>query len=131
MKTLLIAAAGLFAGLLVPLAPAGAADYAIERMQGDVYRFTAGNYHSVFMMTDAGIVATDPIDAATWLAQELEARFDFLLRYVIYSHNHIDHTYGGRTLDDEGVRFVAHRLARADLVHKRAETRLPELTFND
>ncbi|ROO25765.1 hypothetical protein [Salinisphaera orenii] len=133
MKTRLIAAAALLAGLLVPLAPAGAADYEIERMQGHVYRFTAGNYRSVFMVTDAGIVATDPIDAeaAAWLGRELETRFDVPLRYVIYSHNHMDHTYGGRALDGEGVRFVAHRLARADLVHTRADTRIPELTFND
>lgn len=33
-----------------------AADYAIERLKGNVYRFSAGHYHSVLMVTEKGIL---------------------------------------------------------------------------
>lgn len=87
--------------LLTAALPYAFADtqYDIEQMKDNVYRFTAGQYRSVFMVTDAGLFATDPIDAdaATWLRKELDKRFDRVpIRYVAYSHNHVDHTYGGR-----------------------------------
>jgi glyoxylase-like metal-dependent hydrolase (beta-lactamase superfamily II) len=51
------------------------------------------------------------------------------VRHVIYSHNHYDHIYGGEVFDDPGTVFVAHRLARDDIVRTRARTRVPDLTF--
>lgn len=109
-------------------------DFRIEPVRSNVYRFTAGNYRSVFMVTESGIVVTDPIstEAATWLKAELARRFPQApIRYVIYSHNHPDHVYGGEAFDGEGVVFIAQELAREDLVHTKAKTRLPNLTFKD
>lgn len=53
----------LFLALLLPLAAAGqdAGKYRIEQMKDNVYRFTAGHYRSVFMVTDEGLFLTDPI----------------------------------------------------------------------
>ena len=108
-----------------------AQEFSIEHVRDNVYQFIAGNYRSVFMVTDAGIVVTDPIstEAATWLKQELTDRFDQPIRYVLYSHNHPDHIYGGEVFDGDGVQFVAQELARDDLVHTKAQTRIPNLTF--
>ena len=107
--------------------------YQIEPIRGNVYRFTAGNYRSVFMETEEGIVVTDPIstEAATWLKQELAERFDRPIRFVIYSHNHPDHVYGGEAFEAEGVQFISHQLAREDLVRTQAKTRIPNLVFDD
>ncbi|WP_106476938.1 MBL fold metallo-hydrolase [Phytohalomonas tamaricis] len=108
--------------------------YQIEQMKDNVYRLTAGHYRSVFMVTDAGIFLTDPINdnAAAWLRDELDQRFsDTPIRYVAYSHNHFDHTYGGQEFAAEGVTFISHRLAREDLVRTRAETQIPDLVFDD
>lgn len=123
-------------GLLLLLAickPSQAQNYQIEQIRGNVYRFTAGNYRSVFMETDEGIVVSDPIskEAATWLKQELAERFNKPIRYVVYSHNHPDHVYGGEVFDGEGVQFISHQLAREDLVHTKAKTRIPNLVFED
>ncbi len=113
--------------------PALPQDYQIDSIRGNVYRFKAGNYRSVFMTTDAGIIVTDPIskEAATWLKGELAQRFNKPVRLVIYSHNHPDHVYGGEVFDGEGVDFVSHQLAREDLVQTKAQTRIPNLVFND
>lgn len=119
--------------LLALPASAMADDYRIEPLEHDLYRFTAGHYRSVFLVTSEGILLTDPIDeqAASWLKAELEKRFDVPVRFVVYSHNHVDHTYGGRVFADEGVRFVSHRLAREDLNRTRADTQIPDITFED
>ncbi len=115
--------------------PAASAEtrYQIEQMKDNVYRFSAGHYRSVFMVTEAGIFATDPIDAeaASWLRDELAERFaDAPIRYVAYSHNHIDHTRGGRELAPPQAPIISHRLAREDLLRTRADTRLPDVVFD-
>lgn len=113
--------------------PVQAQNYQIDSIRSNVYRFTAGNYRSVFMVTDAGILVTDPIskEASTWLKQELARRFDKPISFVVYSHNHPDHVYGGEVFEQEGVQFVSHQLAREDLVHTKAQTRIPNLVFKD
>ncbi|MEH2117736.1 MBL fold metallo-hydrolase [Nostoc sp.] len=113
--------------------PVLAQEYRIDLIRGNIYRLTAGNYCSVFMVTEAGIVVTDPINkaAATWLKRELAQRFGKPIHYVIYSHNHPDHTYGGEVLDGAGINFISHQLAREDLIHTKAQTRIPNLVFKD
>lgn len=120
--------------LFVFCAPAPAQqNYQIDLVRGNVYRFTAGNYCSVFMVTAQGIVVTDPVskEAATWLKQELARRFNQPIRFVVYSHNHPDHVYGGEVYDGAGVQFVSHQMAREDLVRTKAQTRIPNLVFKD
>lgn len=123
----------LAAAMLVAWLPASAQDYRLEQIRGNVYRFSTGHYHSVCMLTDEGIVVTDPInaEAAAWLRQELARRFSQPIRFVIYSHNHPDHVYGGEELDDGKAQFVAHRLAREDLIRTKARTRIPDIVFKD
>lgn len=108
-------------------------DFRIEAVRENVYRFVAGNYVSVFMVAETEIVVADPIStkAAAWLKSELARRFKKPVRYVIYSHNHPDHAYGGEQFDNSGVQFVAHELAREDLIRTKAQTRIPNLVFND
>jgi glyoxylase-like metal-dependent hydrolase (beta-lactamase superfamily II) len=109
------------------------AEYAIEEVADGLYRFTAGHYRSVVAVTDEGIIVTDPIntEAATWLRAELDRRFDVPVRFVIYSHSHSDHTYGGEVFAQPGVTFVAHEMARAQMVRTQANTEIPNLTFTD
>jgi glyoxylase-like metal-dependent hydrolase (beta-lactamase superfamily II) len=107
--------------------------YRIVQVTDDIYRFTDNRHHSVFLVTDDGILVTDPIDteAATWLKDQLDERFEVPVRYVVYSHSHPDHVYGGEVFAEPGVTFVAHRKARADLERTRADTHLPDVTFED
>lgn len=118
--------------LLLTSLPAQA-DYQIEQVSGTVYRFIDDRHRSVFAVTEAGIIVTDPLNqkAARWLKQALKERFDKPVRYVIYSHNHSDHVYGGQVFDEPGVTFVAHTLAQQDLIRTGANTRIPDTTFSD
>ncbi len=107
--------------------------YEIEQVTDKLYRFIDDRHRSVFLVTHEGIILTDPLNpkAARWLKQALAKRFDKPVKYVIYSHNHSDHIYGGEVFDQPGVTFIAHELVKQDIQITRAKTRLPDTTFTD
>lgn len=110
-----------------------ASQYKIERVKDNVYRFTSGHYHSVFMVTEQGAFVTDPIsaEAALYLKAYIKQTFDVPIRYLAYSHNHIDHTLGGEHLADSQVAVLAHEYAAEDLAWTLAPTAMPTQTFMD
>lgn len=111
---------------------AGAAEqYSLEKVTGNVYRFINDRHRSVFLVTKNGILITDPMntEAGTWLKQQLHNRFHLPVRYVVYSHNHSDHEYGGEVFKDAQTIFISSRLARQDLKTTHAETVLPDIAF--
>jgi len=121
---------------LALLAPAAANAQApvreISQIQGKLYRFRNNNHYSVFLATPAGIVATDPInaEAARWLKDELAKRFGVPVRYLVYSHDHADHSSGGEVFAETAI-VVAHERAKRAIVGERRPTAVPQLTFSD
>lgn len=104
----------------------------ITEIGPNLYRFKNNFHSSVFLVTDAGVVATDPINAAaaTWLENEIRTRFGQEIRYVVYSHDHADHISGGEVWDDTAV-VVSHVNARDTIIAAKRPTAVPELTFSD
>jgi len=104
----------------------------ITRIAGEVYRFRNSGHYSVFAVTPAGIIATDPInaDAARWLKAELQSRFGQPVRYLIYSHDHADHISGGEVFADTAI-VIAHQNAKPVIVGEKRPTAVPHVTFND
>ncbi|MAP95215.1 MAG: MBL fold metallo-hydrolase [Ponticaulis sp.] len=109
------------------------ADYRLEEVKPDLYRFVAGSYRSMVWVTDDGIVVLDTLntEAAKWLKTELDEHFDVPVRYVVYSHSHYDHAYGGQVFADPSVTFIAHDLTRSNFEMSKADTHFPELTFSE
>ncbi len=110
-----------------------AGDFRIEQVTKNIYRFVADRHRSVFLVTEKGILITDPLhtEAATWLKKELEDRFDLPVKYVIYSHNHSDHIYGAEVFKDSQAIFVSSQLARQDIIVTHASTVIPDITFKE
>ncbi len=104
----------------------------ITKLAGEVYRFRNANHYSVFAVTPAGVIATDPInaEAARWLKAEIARRFNQPVRYLVYSHDHADHIAGGEVFADTAV-VVAHDNAKAAIVGERRPTAVPQVTFSD
>lgn len=104
----------------------------ITQIKGDLYRFQNNFHYSVFLVTEAGIIVTDPInaDAAQWLKTELAARFEQPIKYLIYSHDHVDHVSGGEVFGDS-VTVIAHENAKADIIAENRPTAVPDITFSD
>ena len=105
---------------------------AITKIAGDLYRFQNNFHYSVFLVTPDGVIATDPInaDAARWLENEIAERFDKEVEYLIYSHDHADHSSGGEVFADTAI-VVAHDNAKAAIVGENRPTAVPDLTFSD
>lgn len=104
----------------------------ITPIKGDLHRFRNAGHFSVFLVTPAGIIATDPIDAdaARWLKAELTRRFAKPVKYLIYSHDHLDHISGGEVFADTAV-VIAHENGKAVILGERRPTAVPDLTFSD
>ncbi len=128
------------AGLLVPvlIAFAGAApaqqapERSITKIAGELYRFQNRFHYSVFLVTPAGIIATDPInaDAARWLKAELAKRFGRPVKYLILSHDHADHSSGGEVFAETAL-VVAHENAKQTIIGEKRPTAVPNITFSD
>ncbi|MBS7671459.1 MBL fold metallo-hydrolase [Croceicoccus gelatinilyticus] len=131
----LIAAPVVMAGAgAVPASAQDSVAREIEDLGGGLHRWTSGNYHSMFLVHDEGIMVADPLneEAATWLRAQLKERYPGLpITHVIYSHSHPDHAYGGRALDDGATQFIAHELAAETWELNRALVRRPDITFAD
>src|SRR5262245_17710669 len=105
----------------------------ISKIAGEVYRFRKNNHYSVFAVTPAGIIATDPINApaATWLKDELKKRWpDKPIKFVVYSHDHADHISGGEVWADTAT-VVAHANAKEAILGEKRPTAVPQVTFSD
>ena len=120
--------------------------YATTKVDGtdDVYIFRYGNSQSMFIVTSAGVIATDPIgygrpEAVTTYIEEIRKITDKPIKYVLYSHHHFDHIAGGKPFKDAGAKY--HRAQAGEGAPRRAQgpdldkktdphTVLPDETFD-
>ena len=99
--TATLAAATLAAAITLP-ALAQEPKREITHIAGDVWRFQNNFHTTVFVVTSAGVVVTDPInaEAAAWLKAEIASRFAKPVTHLVYSHSHPDHASGGAVFAD-------------------------------
>ncbi|ASJ73259.1 MBL fold metallo-hydrolase [Granulosicoccus antarcticus] len=98
--------------LVLPSGASFAQDRAISNIAGDVYRFQNQFHNSIFVITDDGVVVTDPInaEAALWLRSEIGKLTEKPITHLIYSHSHADHASGGAAFG-EVADVIAHKNA--------------------
>src|SRR5215210_4559843 len=86
----------------------------------NVYIFRNGGAQSMFIVTNDGVIATDPISygrptgGQTYL-DEIKKVTNQPIKYLIYSHHHFDHVAGGKPFKDAGATFIAHKTAKERL----------------
>jgi len=115
-------------------APAARPPFAVTQVEGtnNVYIFRYGNHQAMFVVTDAGVIATDPIGygrqhAVVTYIDEIRRITNKPIKYLIYSHHHYDHIAGGEPFKKEGARIIAHKRAKERLaVIKDPATPLPD-----
>lgn len=102
----------------------------------DTYAFVSGGYVSLFVVTEAGVIATDPSsqfdpDRVNRYKAAIESVTDQPVRYVVYSHDHADHATGGAVFAETAT-FVSHRNAVAKIAALGdANTPVPTIAFDD
>lgn len=116
------------------LLPPGIEFEETERLAENLYAFRYGPYRSLFMLTDDGVIVTDPQspEAARRYRAAIAGLTDLPVRYVVYSHAHWDHARGGQIFKDEGATFVAQRRC-VDVWRESPDPDvvLPDITFDD
>jgi glyoxylase-like metal-dependent hydrolase (beta-lactamase superfamily II) len=114
--------------------PAANAD--LQQFADDTYAFTNGGYISLFIVTDEGVIATDPgsqqgPERAEAYKAAIASVTDQQVKYLIYSHNHADHATGGDVFADTAT-FVSHQLAIPKLAEMNdARVPVPSIGFSD
>jgi glyoxylase-like metal-dependent hydrolase (beta-lactamase superfamily II) len=102
----------------------------------NVYIFRNGNHQSMFIVTKAGVIATDPIaygrpTGGQTYVDEIKKVTNQPIKYLIYSHHHFDHIAGGKAFKDAGAKVVAHKRAKERLAQiKDPHTVMPDETFD-
>jgi glyoxylase-like metal-dependent hydrolase (beta-lactamase superfamily II) len=137
MQRILLAAA-LVALPVIEQTPATRPMIETTRVEGtkNVYIFRHGNHQSIFIVTSEGVIATDPVaygrpeGGAAYVA-EIRKVTDKPIKYLIYSHHHLDHIAGGEAFKDAGAKIVSHKRAKERLeAVKDPHTPLPDETFS-
>ncbi len=80
-----------------------------QQVRGDIWRVGNGNWWSLVYDTPDGLLLVDPItpDFAAWMKGQFAVRFPGKqVRYIIYSHSHVDHIAGARAFADSHPHIV-------------------------
>ena len=102
----------------------------------NVYIFRNGNHQSLFVVTNDGVIATDPVaygrpQGGAAYVEAIKKVTDRPIRYLVYSHHHFDHIAGGQAFKDAGARIIAHKRANERLaILKDPATPLADETFD-
>jgi glyoxylase-like metal-dependent hydrolase (beta-lactamase superfamily II) len=101
-----------------------------------VYIFRNGGHQSMFIVTKAGVIATDPVaygrpTGGQTYVDEIKKITNQPIKYLIYSHHHYDHIAGGKAFKDAGAHIIAHKNVRTHLAPlKDPNTVLPDEVFD-
>ena len=82
--------------------------YLIKQLASEVYFFSTGVYNNLFIVTSDGVVITDPIKGkGKLLKKAIKETTSQSIRFMIYSHSHIDHIGDAYLFSGNGVQIVA------------------------
>ena len=139
MRVHLLVLATAIASALTSAALSAQDDYETTRVASGVYQFRWIGHNGMFVTTDEGVVAFDPInvDAARAFASEIQRIAPGApLAAIVYSHSDADHSTGANALMDamgqQDVPIIAHENAVAP-IRARGSVDQPEpnVTFSD
>ncbi len=104
----------------------------VEQIGDNAYLFRAGTQRSLFVVTDDGVVVTDPVSVSA--AREYRAAIRRITRkpvsHVVYSHYHWDRISGARPFRDAGAKIVAQeQCAQRFLDNPNPAVVMPDITF--
>jgi len=89
--------------------------FQLVKVAENVYSFgnKMGSF-SLVLVTDEGVIVGDPVNQnhSEVMLKAIRTVTDQPIKYLIYSHNHWDHTGGGQVLKNEGAIILSHADAR-------------------
>jgi hypothetical protein len=107
--------------------------YATDKLADGLYGFRYGAYRTIFLVSDEGVIVTDPMSpqAAQTLREEIRKITDKPVRYVVYTQSNWDRIAGGRIFTDRGAKIVAHQRCVDDLKETpNPDVVMPDITYD-
>lgn len=106
----------------------------VTKLAENIYQYFHLMYNSLIVITDDQVIVTDPAgdERAKSLQMTVKKLTGRSVSRVIYTHDHFDHTRGGKVFKDEGAIFVAHEKA-VELLSRDpyGQVILPDQTYRD
>jgi len=106
--------------------------YRTQRLGDGLYMITDGAYQSMFMTYEDGVVVVDaPPSYASHIAAAIAEVTDKPITHVVYSHYHVDHIGGAKSLGGRPI-IVAQKETNRILARDNDPNRpLASVTFDD
>lgn len=107
---------------------------ALDDFGDGLYAYRAGPYRNIFLVTEEGVIVTDPLSTkkAKKLREEIAKITDKPVKFVAYSHSHWDHVSGGQIFKDEGAEVVAQERCATNIKETpHPDVVPPDITFKD
>jgi len=106
----------------------------MKKVADGVYEYHQFHYGSMIVVTDEGVIVTDPSrePRASQMREEIRKLTDKPVVKVIYTHNHFDHSRGGQIFKDEGAEFISQENC-VELLSRDPENKVvvPDVTYKD
>jgi len=107
---------------------------AISRITDSVYRFGSDGQYGAYIVNAHGVVVIDGHYCASgtmaWLKQEIKARHQQDVSYVILSHDHPDHICRTELFEDTAT-VIGHRNIRPHILREKRESAVPDIVFDE
>ena len=106
----------------------------MKKVADGVYEYHQYHYNSLVVVTDEGVMLTDPSQEprASQMRAAIRKLTDKPVVKVIYTHNHFDHTRGGQIFKDEGAEFITQENC-VELLSRDTENKVvqADVTYKD
>jgi glyoxylase-like metal-dependent hydrolase (beta-lactamase superfamily II) len=106
----------------------------VEQIADGTFLYRSGDQRSLFLVTDDGVIVTDPINASVAgdYRAAIAAITDQPVKFVVYSHYHWDRVAGAQIFKDEGAQIVAQeKCAQRFIDNPNPAVVFPDITFDD
>ena len=106
----------------------------MTKVSDGIYSFGSFSARSFIVISNTGIIITDPVDPinAQEMLKAIRKISDLPVRYVVYSHQHWDHVLGGKVFKDLGAEILSHsKCLKHFHHHKHDDLILPDRTINE
>jgi glyoxylase-like metal-dependent hydrolase (beta-lactamase superfamily II) len=106
----------------------------IVQVSKSVYRWGSDNQYGAYIVGTDAIAVVDghycPSGTMQWLKEQLAARHDVPVRYVILSHDHPDHICNSQVFDDTAI-TIGHKNILPHILREKRPSSIPQITFEE
>jgi glyoxylase-like metal-dependent hydrolase (beta-lactamase superfamily II) len=106
--------------------------YRLQTLGKGLYMITDNAYQSMFMVYETGVVVVDaPPPFAQYILKAIAEVTDKPITHIIYSHSHIDHIGGTKSLGGKPIIIAQEETKRLLLRANDSNRPIPSVTFKD